>query len=210
MAISTYTELKASIADFLNRDDITSVIPDFISLSEAQMERELRHWRGQKKASISIGARYVPVPADLVQLLRLHLDDGYSTKLSLITMDEMLEYRMNTGDAVGKPRYYCITADNIEVFPTPDITYTAEILYYETLDKLSDSTSSNWVLSYHPDAYLYGALLQSAPYLKDDVRINVWSVLYAGAVGSINNDSNKARSGGSGLRLRINSYRSRR
>jgi len=38
MALTTYTELKSSLADWLNRSDLTSVIPDFISLAEAQME----------------------------------------------------------------------------------------------------------------------------------------------------------------------------
>ena len=42
MALSTYTELKASVADWLNRTDLTSVIPDFIALAEAQIERTLR------------------------------------------------------------------------------------------------------------------------------------------------------------------------
>jgi len=35
MALTTYTELKASIADWLNRSDLTAAIPDFISLAEA-------------------------------------------------------------------------------------------------------------------------------------------------------------------------------
>jgi len=206
MAITTYTELKASVADFLNRDDLTSVIPDFISLAEAQMEREIRHWRGQKRANITISSRYTSVPADMIQPVRLHLNDGSSTGLSLTSLDSMLEFRVNTGDAQGKPRYYAINADSIEVFPTPDATYTAEFLYYEEINKLSASVATNWILNYHPDIYLYGALLQSAPYLKDDARLQIWSVLYAGAVGSINNESNKSKASVSGLRLRIRSY----
>ena len=34
MPLTTYDELKASIADFLNRSDLTNAIPDFISLAE--------------------------------------------------------------------------------------------------------------------------------------------------------------------------------
>ena len=37
MALTTYTELKAAIADWLNRSDLTSQIPDFITLAEAEM-----------------------------------------------------------------------------------------------------------------------------------------------------------------------------
>ena len=45
MAITTYDELKTSVADFLNRDDLTSVIPDFITMAEADLNRNVRHWR---------------------------------------------------------------------------------------------------------------------------------------------------------------------
>ena len=51
MAITTYAELQSSIADFLDRDDLTSVIPTFISLAEADMNRQIRHWRQEKRAN---------------------------------------------------------------------------------------------------------------------------------------------------------------
>ena len=46
MAITTYDELKTSVADFLNRDDLTSVIPDFITMAEADLNRNVRHYYG--------------------------------------------------------------------------------------------------------------------------------------------------------------------
>ena len=51
MPLSNYTELTASIADTLNRDDLTAVIPDFIKLAEAQLNRDLRHWHPLRKWS---------------------------------------------------------------------------------------------------------------------------------------------------------------
>ena len=42
MALTTYAELKTSVGDWLNRSDLTTAIPDFISLAEAQIERNLR------------------------------------------------------------------------------------------------------------------------------------------------------------------------
>ena len=42
MALSTYTELKASIANFLNRSDLTTEIQDdFIKLTEADFNAKL-------------------------------------------------------------------------------------------------------------------------------------------------------------------------
>jgi hypothetical protein len=66
--------------------------------------------------------------------------------------------------------------------------------------------ASNWLLEIAPDAYLYGSLVQSAPYLKDDGRVQVWGGLYAGAVAAVNRDNERARFGGSGLRMRIRTY----
>ena len=206
MSIATYAELKTSVADFLNRSDLTAVIPTFIALTEAQMEREIRSYKQQKRSIAEIDTRYSSLPTDFLEPVRIHLDDTYQTRLELTSLDDMLELRQDTANATGKPRYYSIQADSIEVYPTPDAAYDAEILYYSTISKLSDANTSNWLLTSHPDAYLYGALLQSAPYLKDDNRIQVWSMLYSGAVSSINNQSKKATSGGSGLRKRIRSY----
>jgi len=205
MPITTYSELKTSVADFLNRDDLTSVIPNFIALAEAQMEREVRHYKMEKRSTAEIDTRFSELPNDLLEPIRFHLEEQ-STRMELISLSEMLDWREDSKDAVGRPSYYALTGNALEVFPTPDGTYNGELLYYSQIDKLSDSNTSNWILASHPDAYLYGALLQSAPYLKDDARMQVWSMLYAGAISSINTQSKRAKSGGSGLRLKIRSY----
>jgi hypothetical protein len=206
MAITTYTELKSTIADFLNRDDLTAIIPTFISLAEAQMEREIRHYKMQERSEGEIDSRFSALPADFLEPVRLHINDERSTRLELVSLDDMLQFRMESGDKQGKPRYYSISGDSLEVFPTPDTTYSTEMLYYSEINQLSDANPSNWLLEMSPDAYLYGALSQSAPYLKDDARMQVWSVLYSGAIAGTNRQSDKAKSGGSGLRLKIRSY----
>jgi len=206
MAITTYSELKTSVADFLNRDDLTSVIADFIALGEAQMNRDLRHYSMIKRSVAEIDTRYSSLPSDFLEPIRLHIDDSYQTRLELTSLDDMLQLRNNTANATGKPQYYAIVGDSIEVYPTPDADYNTELMYYAKIDALSDSNTSNWVLSSHPDAYLYGSLMQSAPYLKDDNRLTVWASLYAGIISSINRQSERTKYGGSGIRKRIRSY----
>ena len=51
MAITTYSELKTSIANWLNRDDLTTQIPDFISLAEENASLLVRHWRMENRAT---------------------------------------------------------------------------------------------------------------------------------------------------------------
>lgn len=205
MAITTYDELKAAIADFLNRDDLVSVIPTFISLAEAQMQREVRHYKMMQRATAPIDSRYTAVPGNWLETIRFHVVGDQSYRIENTSMDDILQLR-TANPTAGRPTHYSHIGDQLEVYPTPDGTYTSELLYYEKIPALSDSNTTNWLLQDAPDAYLYGSLLQSAPYLREDTRSQVWTPLYAGAVASLNNQSEKARYGSAGMRMRINSY----
>lgn len=203
MAITTYSELQSAIADFLNREDLTSAIPTFISLAEADMQRKVRHWRMEARANASIDTQFSAVPADWVETTRFYITDSQTSPLDLISMAEMVQRRQQTENTSGRPRYYAMAGGQFEVFPTPDGTYTAELLYFSKIPALSVSNTTNWLLTDSPDAYLYGALVHSAPYLKDDARAQVWAALYQSAIDTLNNASNAARFSGTGLRMKV-------
>jgi len=206
MAIATYTDLKTSIASWLNRDDLTSVIPDFISLAEAGINRDLRHYKMIERADATLDSRYVQMPADWMETVRFSITSGDTYRLELVSRDDMLEYRQKTADTSGRPRFYANIGDTIEVFPTPDADYTMQLQYYAKTPALSDSNASNWLLLDAPDVYLYGTLIQSAPYLQDDARTQTWAALYAAALQSLQKASDDTRFAGSGLRMRVTSY----
>jgi hypothetical protein len=205
MAITTYAELKTAIANWLNRDDLTSVIPDFISLAEADMDRKVRHWRMEQRSTADIDARYTQLPQGFMEAVRFHLDFD-ERPIELVTPLSLQTYRRNNSDTTGRPQYYSIIAGQIEVWPTPDSAYTGELYYYARNTPLDDSNTSNWILQYFPDAYLYGALMHSAPYLVDDQRTTVWASLYQSAIDGINSNNEKAKFGGSGLRMQVNTF----
>jgi len=206
MAITTYAELKSSITDFLNRDDLDTVAPDFITLAEADLSRKVRHWRMEGRATAEIDTQYSAIPADFLEVITFHVTSGNLRPLELISQAEMLQRRYENLDTSGKPAYYALTAGEIEVYPTPDGTYTTELYYYKRISALSDGNTSNWLLEYFPDAYLYGSLVHSAPYLKDDARLQLWAALYEQAIASINRESEATKFGGSGRRMKIKAY----
>lgn len=189
MPFTTYAELQSSISNFLNRDDLTDVLPDFIALAEAMIERDLRHWRMQERAETTLSERYTTRPGDWLETIRLTIDETGYGDLRAVSMNEMAVMRARANDVAGVPQYYCYSQDEIEVFPTPDASYTAELVYYKTIDSLSDSNTSNWLLALAPDVYLYGALIHSAPYLHDDVRAQTWASMYQAAVQRLNDES---------------------
>lgn len=203
MSITTYAELKAAIADFLNRDDLDAAIDTFIDLAEADMNRAIRHWRMEGRSTAEIDTQYSALPADFMEAIRFYITSGFTHPLEPISQAELLSRKREDLNTSGEPRFYAITGGEIEVYPAPDGTYEAELYYYKRIDALSDSTTTNWLLTYYPDAYLYGALVHSAPYLKDDARIQVWVGLFQNAIASINAESDKTKFGGKGLRIKV-------
>ena len=182
MALNSYSAHKASIADWLNRDDLTATIPDFISLAEAQIERRLPVQRRTQRSTATINAQFLTLPSDFVSLKSLVLTSTAPVQpLTFLTEDE-LDAKKAVYRSSGKPLFFTVIGTQVELLPKPDAAYTAELTYVATLAKLSDSSTSNWLLERHPDVYLYGALLQAAPYLRDDERVALWTPLYGLAI----------------------------
>ena len=206
MAITTYAELQTAIANFLDRSDLTSIVPTFIDLCEADMSRKLRHWRMEQRSTAELDTQYSALPADFLEPIRLSITGGSTYTLEMESQAQMSNRRMQNLDTGGRPRFYAMTDGKVEVYPSPDATYELEMVYHAKIPALADDATSNWVLSYHPDAYLYGALIHSAPYLVEDTRTQIWSALYQSAVDGINNEGQSAKYGGSGLRMKIRSY----
>ena len=206
MALSTYTELKTSIGDWLNRSDLTSVIPDFISLAEAQVERTLRTRQMIVRANASFDVQYGAVPADFLEVKSLKLTStNPQTPLSFLSIDA-LDAEMTKHTASGRPKFFGIVGGQFRIVPTPDSNYTTELTYYAKLSKLSNSNTTNWLLTSNPDIYLYGALLQAAPYLQDDARIQTWATLYERALNDSQTADDRGASSGGALLTRAKTF----
>ena len=206
MALSTYAELKTSIGDWLNRSDLTNAIPDFISLSEAQVERTLRTRQMIVRANAYFDAQYGAVPADFLETKSLKLTStNPQTPLEFLSIDA-LDNKASEYTGSGKPRFFGVVGGQFRLVPVPDATYTTELTYYAKLTKLSNSVTTNWLLTSSPDIYLYGALLQAAPYLQDDARIQVWSSLYDRAMSELQTADDRGASSGGALLTRAKTF----
>jgi hypothetical protein len=185
MALDTFAGLKATIADYLNRDDLTSVIPSFITIAEAKFNRKLRVRQMVKRANGQIETSFFAYPSDWLQAKEFQLNTNPIVRLQFVTEAQGDELKANRYVSIGQPIYYTITGTQLEFIPSPDATYSAELTYYAKIPTLSDSNTSNWLLAYAPDLYLYGALMEAAPYLKDDERLAVWGQMYANSISDI-------------------------
>jgi len=206
VSITTYSGLQSSIANWLDRDDLTSVIQDFISLAEHRMERSVRHYKMVERSSGALDSQYSAVPADWLETIRFSITDGNTSKVEQTTVSDLMDKRAAGLNQTGRPRFYAHVGETFELYPTPDQTYNIELLYYQKIPALSTSQTSNWILDMAPDAYLYGALLQAAPYLGEDERVQVWNGLYTAAISELNAANEKTRYSGTALRMRLSAY----
>jgi hypothetical protein len=204
MTITNYTTLQSTVADYLNRTDLTSIIPTFIQLAEAQLNRDIRHYEMEARSNgqQDAGDEYMQVPSTWLENIRAHVIGTGTTPLDLISRAAMSDKRAGQEDTAGRPEYYCMAAKQFQLYPTPDAEYEIELLFYEKIPALSAS-ATNWLIESYPDVYLYGSLMHSAPYLQEDERMVVWAQMYAAAVMRLNESSEQARMSGSGLTLKM-------
>lgn len=182
MAITTFSELKTAIANWLNRSDLTDRIPEFIDLCETELDRQLRTTDQLTRSTTPITGQYASLPTDFLEIRNIQLDTSPVKRLQYLTPDRLDDERRTTYRSSGEPVYYSILGNNMEFAPTPDTTYTLQIAYYARLTKLSDSNTTNFLITNHPDIYLYGSLKHAEPFLMNDERIVVWGTLYERAL----------------------------
>ena len=171
MAISTYAELKTSIANWLDRSDLTDVIPDFIVLAETRHKRDFKIRRMETRVTTNTIAdtEYYTLPDDYIAMRNIKLNSDPKTPLEFLTPEIMdrLQAGSKIGNVDGDPARCCFS-----------LKEGMEISYYKTFAALSDSNTTNDMLTHHPDVYLYGALVEAEPYLQNDKRIPVWQSYY--------------------------------
>lgn len=193
MAITTYAELQTAVGNWLARSDLTSRIPEFIALCEAKLNRELRAVDQEtKNTSFSINAEYVNVPSGFLQARLMQTSFG-GVRYALRQMS--LEQQTNNYNDTGPPIFFTVVGSQFRFSPIPDATYTATLIYYASITGLA-TTSPNWVLTSHPDIYLYGSLLEAEGFLQDDPRLVVWKTGYDNAIAALKKAHQHNRWGG--------------
>lgn len=174
--ITSYATLQTEVLNWLNRSDLTAEVKTFISLAEASMKRRLKT-RHKTRYSLSFAADDgdIDLPTDNAGAYSLYITSpvAYAGQVDTCPPDKLFDNRRVNNGITGRPILGAVVGDELLISPIPDQTYSAELVY-EGFSALSDSTTTNYVLTNYPDVYLYGALVHSAPFLVDDERIQVW------------------------------------
>jgi hypothetical protein len=202
----TYAELKTNIANFLNRSDLTSQLDFFIDATEAEFNRRLRVKDMIKRATATADSQYLSLPTDWLEAINVQIDGNNFGPLFQQSIESIDVYRKSIGSVGGKPIYYALVDNTIELAPTPDTSYTLQLTYYGTIDALSDSNTSNFISNSYPDAYLYGALKHASIYLMEDDRVALFTQQFEKALEEMRLEQEKAEFGKGSLMQRRRTY----
>jgi hypothetical protein len=203
MSITNYTDLKATIASYLARSDLTAQIPDFIQLAETRLRRELRIRQMLKVVTTATvaGDSTVELPSDYLQMRDLHMN---TNPVQTLGYQSPSNFYRNTNAAIsGVPLQYTVLAQEFQLAPIPDGIYTLQMIYYATPPYLTTSNTSNVFLANCPDLLLYGALGEAEPYLMNDARLQTWASLYDRALSALTVSDDQGEYGGSPLSISI-------
>ena len=201
MAIGTYSELQTAVANWLDRDDLTDRIPEFIALAEARFNRvlRLRSMEAKYTADTVAGQRNLALPTGYIQMRNFQVNSSPLTTLSYVTPE--IYDRLWGGSTSGTPKFYTILANEISFGPTPATVMEVEMLFYKKFDNLSSSTTTNWLIINAPDIYLYGSMLEAEPFIMNDERVQLWATALQRGVTDLQEQDNKDRHSGSAMRV---------
>ena len=195
MAITTYATLQTAVSSWLDRTDLTDRAPEFIALAEAQMQRRLNVREMEAISDLTITSGAATIPTGFLRPKSFKLTVYPYSAISYVQPDDP---NINASASVltGAPLYYTAVGTQF-LFSSNASGYTARLWHVARFTALSTGSPTNWLLTNHPDAYLYGALLQAAPWLREDERIGIWQGFYETIMEDINRIDRDGRIGAS-------------
>jgi hypothetical protein len=167
MAITTYAELQAAIASWLARDDLTSYVPDFITLFEAAAARRLKVRLQESTTTLTPSSGVATIPSDYLGHRRVTWTGSPIQELSYVAPSLYSGY-LESGS--GTPTVFTIEGSSLRVAPSDDTALTFD--YYAKTAAVSGSL--NWLFTNHPDCYLFGSLCEANAFNKDVDPAGLW------------------------------------
>jgi len=191
MALATYSDLKTSIANWLHRDDLTAIIPDFIVLCESRLNRllNLNKMEAETTLTMTPASRYVPYPADMSSPIALWVETYKPRQRINYVPPTELPVASNIS---AIPQYFTIDGSNLAFDMLADQAHVLTFRYNQQLS-LSDVVTTNAILQEYPDLYLYGSLLEAAPFIKDTEIVGLWQAKFSNALQEVNDNEGRTQ-----------------
>jgi len=190
-SVLTYDTLTSLVQQYLERKDaaVIAFIPTAIMLAEFEIAENIKTL-GQMlvaNGNMSIGSPVIQKPARWRKTVSMTLTTatGGTQPILLRKLEYLKQYWPNVS-TTDTPLFYAdYDYDNWYVAPTPSAAFAFQTLCYTRLQPLASDNQTNWLTQNAPNVMLFGTLKQTAPFLKDDARLVVWSQLFDTALAAL-------------------------
>ncbi|WP_420431438.1 phage adaptor protein [Candidatus Poriferisocius sp.] len=203
--ITNYSELQSLLQDWLIKTGMSESVKDFITLAEGKLRTDprVRTTKMLSSSAVQVAGTtddstvslstmgVVTMPDDFKSVVGWSIQDKDST---ILMPGTPASFRAGL-KTIGTPEEFIIVRDRNAsgdesvkalVRPVPNTAAVMTYLIYRAnFMPLSTSNASNWLLKLSPAIYVYSALEQSAPYLRDDPRLPTWVALKEDALNSL-------------------------
>lgn len=180
MAIGTYAELITALIGYLDRSDLTTYLPIFVTAADSRICDDVKIRAMEKALSLTLtaGDSDVTYPVDCIRLKSaLYIvDDDVRYQLTQESEEYLLGRYTNTASTnTGQPVCFYLGGEKLYFNIIADQDYALQGTYYARLG-LSSTSTTNWLLTNYPMIYVYGALIEAETFVAGDPRR--WEAMY--------------------------------
>lgn len=187
----SYDTLKSRVGSWTHRGDYATYFDGALQLAEAKMSRRIQHPYNEVTATVSIASGVGALPADFGSIERVVF--GVATLL-------VTPYASSMIPQAGTPDRYSINGTSIVLNRVPS-DGNATITYYQRIQELTASATTNWLETFAPDLYFYGVMAEMGDALHDDAMMAKYSARFESAILELNRDGKRMKFGNAPLQV---------
>jgi len=195
---ANYAAFRVAVQWLIEGDELTdtfsvNTLDLIIGMGEARVYRELRASSLEAALSVVVSGNVAALPSDLLELKEVYFDA--TRPLEIVPLDRL---RKLQNSSAGQVIYAAQDGDTLTFWPPATGTLLGK--YYKKPAALSTALSTTFTR--YPEVFIYAALVESAPFLGQDSRMQLWEAKYGQCLADAKHNELMRVYGGSPLRMR--------
>jgi len=195
--------LRATIAEWLDDATLATAIPDCIRMCEARLNRILKIYEQEVRATAVLTGEFMSLPVDCKSVRSINFSGSLPYgQLTQIEAGDMLRTYGGVYSS-ATPQAFSVSGNELRFAPAATAPFPIEIIYFRRLPPLAIN-SSNWLIVESPDVYLYGSLMAAEMRGWNDARLPMLKAAFDSTIPELIIASEQMRWGASPIAPRIN------
>jgi len=205
-----YTEIKDMALGYSDRQDteVTGKMDLFLKMVESKINRalETQPMIATVQTVLVDNVFEYTLPTDFLSIKDIKIvntdNENYSYPMEMSSPERVTTFRLDGSDQ----RIYAIIGNTVQICSNPydaTLNLVLEISYYQKLPALTSGATTNWVSNNHPDAYIFGLMVEINAYVKDAEATMLWENRFNGVLSEITAQDIRYLWGGPTLKIKV-------